>query len=506
MSPHSSQSRTKTPTFVVEIPLKVSPSEARVLLSRLEVARQLYNACDSESMRRLNLVKQSKLYQQAKRKKKGAERNNLFKQAREQQDYSEYGIHRYSTYIRKSWIGEHIDSTTAQKLATRAFNASQKVAFGQAKKVRFKGKNQLDTVEGKSNKTGIRWKSEKLLWDGLSLSPLIDKNDPVILHGLNSSIKYVRIVRRFLNGCHRFYAQLICEGKPFIKPKNQLGKGTVGIDIGPSTIAIVGEPTARLLLFCAEIKDASKSVRRLQRQIDRQRRANNPDNYNDDGTSKKGKHTGQKSIRQKKVETKKANIERSLAAHRKSLHGKLVNEILREGDEFKLEKLSYKAFQKLYGKSVGKRAPSMFVSHLRSKAESAGGVVHEFNTYKTALSQSCQCGARKKKKLSERVHKCDCGVIAQRDLYSAFLARFVDDKNLLQADLASLAWSGAEPFLWAACLQASINNLRVGGLVPSSFGRCPESERIAQKVLISNTKILDVVVSNNESQEQVSSS
>jgi hypothetical protein len=57
--------RAKTPSFVTEIPLLVSPSEERILLSRLEAARQVYNACLSESLRRLNLLRQSKAYQAA---------------------------------------------------------------------------------------------------------------------------------------------------------------------------------------------------------------------------------------------------------------------------------------------------------------------------------------------------------------------------------------------------------------------------------------------------------
>ena len=124
-----------------------------------------------------------------------------------------------------------------------------------------------------------------------------------------------------------------------------------------------------------------------------------------------------------KARNAKANLERKLAAHQKSLHGELVNDILKNGDVIKLEKLSYKAFQKLFGKSVGKKAPGMFVSHLKSKAQRAGGQMIEIPTHSTKLSQTCQCGRVKKKSLKERVHNCVCGVTAQRDLYSAFLAK-----------------------------------------------------------------------------------
>ncbi|MGO8950476.1 MAG: hypothetical protein ACLQUY_23015 [Ktedonobacterales bacterium] len=49
-----------------------------------------------------------------------------------------------------------------QQLATRAYRAVLSIAFGQAKRVRFKGRNQLDTVEGKSNATGLVWRTDSV--------------------------------------------------------------------------------------------------------------------------------------------------------------------------------------------------------------------------------------------------------------------------------------------------------------------------------------------------------
>lgn len=210
-----------TLTFVCELPLKITTADEGVLLSRLDSARQMYNACLGEAMRRVRLIRQSKDFNRARLlKSKNPERKVLFKRARERYDFSEYALHSYSTPVRHSWIGDHIDSNTAQKLATRAYKAVEKVLFGQAKSVRFKGKNQMDSVEGKSNKSGIRWKGDFLEWSGLKLPALITTNDPVILHGLNSKVKYVRLVRRKVSGLNRFFAQLVCEGKPDLKPKN----------------------------------------------------------------------------------------------------------------------------------------------------------------------------------------------------------------------------------------------------------------------------------------------
>lgn len=305
------------------------------------------------------------------------------------------------------------------------------------------------------------------IWKGLSLAALIDYNDPVVAHGLDKRVKYCRLIRRKLKGKPYFYVQLICEGKPYQKPKNTIGEGYVGLDIGPSTIAVVGETDAFLKQFCRELEDRQPEIRRLQRKLDRQRRANNPDNYNENGTIKAGKKTWKTSNRQRKTRAKLSELQRQQAAYRKSLHGQMVNQILRMGHVVQLEKLSYRAFQRRYGKSVAMRAPGMFVEQLRRKAESAGVSVNEFPTYTTKLSQTCHnCGTVKKKPLSQRWHKCECGIEAQRDLYSAFLAMCVDDKTL-NVDYASQAWSGVDMLLRAAL--SKIQTARDGHL-PGSFG------------------------------------
>ena len=155
-----------------------------------------------------------------------------------------------------------------------------------------------------------------------------------------------------------------------------------------------------------------------------------------------------------KTKNRLAEIQRKQSAHRKSLHGNLANRILSQGNQVKTEKLSYKSFQRNYGKSVGFRAPSMLVEMLRRKAERAGGAMTEFSTFKTRLSQFCHaCGEYTKKPLSQRVHKC-CDLSIQRDIYSAFLALSVDN-NALDVPAVNNRWQGLEANLRAASKHAS---------------------------------------------------
>lgn len=461
--------RKQTPTFVHELPLIVSPGQEKQLLIRMDQARQLYNACLGESLRRLDLMRQSILWQEAKSIdfKDKKIKKDAFALAKETYSFLEYSIHAFAGGIRKSCsIKDHVDSSTCQKIATRAFNAVNLYMFGVLGRPRFKGFNQLISVEGKSNATGIRWRDDHVVWSKLKLIPifdLIDKNG-IQAHVLQSKIKFVRIVRRRIRSKNRFYVQLVLEGIP--KPKKNCAEsGIVGLDLGPSSIAAVGEESAFLKGFCEEIEPLGKIKKQIQKKLDRSRRATNPHCFNENGTWKKGeKFTPSNNYIAHKE--KLAELERRIAGYRKTLHGKLANEVYAMGNEIHLEKISYRAWQKMFGRSVGNKAPGMFVDMLHRKAESAGGKVIE-TPLKLALSQICHCGNKKKKGLNVRWHNCPCGAIAQRDLYSAFLARFANETTFDTVQ-AQKSWPSAEALLTKAV--SKCNQTTTGKLRLSSFG------------------------------------
>src|SRR5258707_14454864 len=116
----------------------------------------------------------------------------------------------------------------------------------------------------------------------------------------------------------------------------------------------------------------------------------------------------------------------------------------------------------------------MFVERLSRLAESAGGTIVDINPWRARLSQTCHCGLIKKKARSERWHTCPCGASAQRDLFSAWLARFVHPAtSLLDAGQAREAWPGWEPTLQAAYEQAIHNQPARGRRFPAPFRRPP---------------------------------
>ncbi len=462
----------RTETFIHELPLRVTPAQERTLAVRFDCARQLYNACLDTALKRLKSMRESRAFRRARIMKR--ERTATFRRLDEKFGFREYDLHAVATRTKNAChIGDHLDAHVTQKIASRAFAAVREYSFGRRGRPRFKGRRGLHSLEGKSNATGIRWRDGAVHWMGLVLPALLDRCDKwgVETHALSCRVKYVRIVRRPLRGRVRYYAQLVLEGTPLRKAKHHVEHGVIGLDLGPSSIACVGKNDAFLEAFCPAVERDERAVRRLRRKMDRSLRAANPDCYDADG--RVVKRPQRRSKRYRRLQASLAELSRREAAHRRTEHGRLCNRVLALGNIVKTEKISYRAWQRSFGRSVAKRAPGLFVSLLRRKAENAGGEVVEFPTRFTKLSQICLCGRVRKKPLSLRRHDCECGVHAQRDLFSAFLARFVTmDRGEAIVDMSQAidSWRGTEPFLSHAMSATTRHQTAIGRPLPASFG------------------------------------
>ena len=449
----------KTKSFIHEFQLKLKPGQERFLLVRLDCAKQLYNTCLGESLRRLKSMRESRDFKKALNLGKGKQRTSAFNALNELFGFREFDLHAYATAVRNSChIGVHLNSDACQKTASRAFKAVKEYSVGKRGRPRFKGMGQYDSIEGKGNRC-IIWDGEAVICDGERIDVIFDPVDKygVQAHALACPVKYVRIVRRKIRGRNRFVVQLVLRGKP--KFKYITGSGIMGLDLGPSTIAAVSRKMAFLEKFCADLDPMHKEIRRIQRSMDRSMHAMNPDAYNENGTIKPGVKLA-KSKRYIKKSGRIREIHRTLAAQRKCMHGKLANRIFQNCKRIVVEKVSYLSWQRNFGRSVNFRAPGMFVEMLRRKAESAGGKIFEVPT---ALrpSQTCHgCEKIKKKHLSQRWHDCECGIHVQRDIMSAFLAMTLKigkgrDGNTyrLDYDYTRKVWSGVESLLKHAVIK-----------------------------------------------------
>lgn len=206
-------------------------------------------------------------------------------------------------------------------------------------------------------------------------------------------------------------------------------------------MAYAAETEADLVELADLVQDIELEKRRIQRKMDRSRRAANPDNYAEDGTIKRGvKLTHNKSRRYLRLQKKLSHLQHCQAETRKRQHNELANHLLTLGDCFYIEKMNWTSLthrakkteisektgkikrKKRFGKSIANKAPGMLIEILKRKCLSRGlPKVAELPTTLKASQYNHLTKEYTKKSLSQRWNTMPDGKRIQRDLYSAFL-------------------------------------------------------------------------------------
>ena len=442
--------KSKTSTYTVEFELITTFQDRYIINKKMKVAKSIYNACLNECLKRLKAVKADKEYHTLVKAESSKQRNIRLKEIERYYGYSEYDLHHWVNKIKYHFEG-HLGINEVQKLATRAFKTVEKYHYGEAKKVFFKSFKDDISVENKSNKTGLRLKDLKIIWGNLSISFKVKKNDKYAQLALLDKTKYVRVLRREIRGKERFFVQLIQEGLPPKKHQISTVENRVGIDIGTSTVAVVSDNEV-FMNELATIKTPYKKLRKLDRAMDRSRRSTNPQNYNDDGTVKKGRKTWIYSNHYKKLKTKHSELCRINAINRQLAINEDANHLRSLGDVFITEpknagKLMRRAKEttvnskgkfnrkKRFGRSIKNRCPSGFQTAVEQKFKVSGGIYIEVSNDYRASQYDHTVDDYIKKKLSDRMYKLQDGTEVQRDWYSSFLLYCYDyrtqdiDKN-----------------------------------------------------------------------------
>lgn len=278
-------------------------------------------------------------------------------------------------------------------------------------------------------------------------------------------ICHCRIVRIPWKDGWLYKLQILLKGRP-PKQLNEdgqlkypIGKGRVGIDIGPRTVAIVGDDYAEITELAPSMKDLHKAIRKLQQQMSRSRRVTNPEMFEPDGQivridklvkehpecvrvinpdsdNPRYKRIWRKSKHYVEMEKRLRYLYGRAARSRVSQHNEMANRFIGMGDEFYIEKMNWKGLQrkaahkegdkpnkrrKRFGKSIHNKAPATFVGTVKQKVEKQGGMFSEVNTVACKASQyNHVTGEYVKPKLKDRAKNVGDHYV-QRDLYSAFL-------------------------------------------------------------------------------------
>lgn len=444
--------KNKTASYVVQYELLTTTRDRKSLEKKFNSAKSIYNACLNECLKRLDRLKKNEEYSSLLKEKSSKKRNRKLKEIELSLNYSEYDMHKYVKDIRKLY-SKHIGSLEAQKLATRSFQAVEKLHYHIADKVNFKNRYSDMSVENKSNNTGLRLKDNIVLWNDLKLKIKEKRNDIYNIQSRNDKTKYIRILKKKIRRKTRYFIQVIKEGIP--PKKRNYGQETVGLDIGTSSVAIVSDSCVKLEKL-SNTENEYKKLRRLDRKLERSKRINNPKNYNDDGTVKKGSKRWIYSNRYIKLKQKRKDLYRKLASKRKEYQEILANKIISLGVDIKVETMRFNALQKRakettinkkngkinkkkrFGKSLINNSPSQLLTIIDRKLHYVGSYLKRIDTFEVKASQfNHKTKEFVKKKLSQRWNVID-NIKIQRDLYSAFLIQNVcDDLKSINVNLCN---------------------------------------------------------------------
>lgn len=444
--------------FIVEFPLKTEKYQEDVLNKRFKVGRYIYNSLVNVTQKRYKEMIKTKKYRNlisvlTENKKSNKEIWKQINDIRKQYGMSEYSFHEDVKQM-QNHFKDNIDSFTAQKIATQLWKSYDKLFYGNGNKIYYKRHGELNALEGKSNRTGIRFKDNTILWNGLKIPVVIDYDNDYEYQAMQFKICYNRIIRKYIRNKYKYYVQIVFKGNPPIKLiaetgeiKHYMGTGDVGLDIGTRTIAISSQSDVKILELADRIQNIEDQKKKLLRKIDRSRRATNPENYNEDGTIKK--HGNKKVLWNQsnhciKYQNELKELYRKQADIRKYQHECLANYIISLGNKVYVEKMNFAGLQKRakktekndkgrfkrkkrFGKSLANKAPSMLLTIIDRKLRYYGEKLIEINTSEARASQFNHFdGTYKKKSLSQRWNDFD-GLKIQRDMYSAFLIMNIND-------------------------------------------------------------------------------
>ena len=484
--------RAQTPSYAVSTKVPLPESIAKRLEKSLRISNSAYNEALSFGLKRFEALKQNSYYQEllealrlarkgiarlekAEKTAKGLKQqvkcyNKMLSELRKAYSLTEYGLSAHLSQQRRKQGSpyQQFNAGEIQVIAGQAMKALEKVLFYEIKphKMRFRSKFDLDvSFRNRVNTTGTRLEpSDK---PGIAYRLYIHKASTFVdipekafntyqqMSLMRSEkIKYVQIIRKTIRGKKVYTLQIVCQGLP--PSKVTKGEGVAGIDPGISTVAFVSPSEVALVdLVPKNIARKEKLLKDLDRKIERSRRVNNPECYEENGTIKKGARFKRPSNRQMRLRNRRRMVYRSLSEERKKLQGQLVNRLVSQASIIKMEELGVKGLQKRsrdirinpktnrpfskkrFGKAIFRAAPSGFRTALETRAFQLGIDVEVISPKDVKPSQYNHITQTfEKKSLSTRVYALsDDYPGVQRDLYSAFLIGHIEKGHYQQAQL-----------------------------------------------------------------------
>jgi len=207
----------------------------------------------------------------------------------------------------------------------------------------------------------------------------------------------------------RFYVSVLVE-IPDVNINNNLNEG-IGIDLGLKDFAIISNgKTYRNINKSAGLKKLEKQLIREQRSLSRK--------YEN---LKKGESTQRANIQKQKLKVQK--LHHKMDNIRTDHINKTIAEIVKTKPSYiTIEDLNVKGMMKnrCLSKAVASQKFYEFRKRLKAKCDEKGIELRVADRFYPSSKTCHHCGSvRKNLKLSDRIYRCECGYVADRDLNAA---------------------------------------------------------------------------------------
>ena len=207
----------------------------------------------------------------------------------------------------------------------------------------------------------------------------------------------------------RFYVSVLVE-IPDVNINNNLNEG-IGIDLGLKDFAIISNgKTYRNINKSAGLKKLEKQLIREQRSLSRK--------YEN---LKKGESTQRANIQKQKLKVQK--LHHKMDNIRTDYINKTIAEIVKTKPSYiTIEDLNVKGMMKnrCLSKAVASQKFYEFRKRLKAKCDEEGIELRVADRFYPSSKTCHHCGSiRKNLKLSDRIYRCECGYVADRDLNAA---------------------------------------------------------------------------------------
>ena len=207
----------------------------------------------------------------------------------------------------------------------------------------------------------------------------------------------------------RFYVSVLVE-IPDVNINNNLNEG-IGIDLGLKDFAVISSgKTYRNINKSAGLKKLEKQLIREQRSLSRK--------YEN---LKKGESTQRANIQKQKLKVQK--LHHKMDNIRTDYINKTIAEIVKTKPSYiTIEDLNVKGMMKnrCLSKAVASQKFYEFRKRLKGKCDEKGIELRVADRFYPSSKTCHHCGSiRKNLKLSDRIYRCECGYVADRDLNAA---------------------------------------------------------------------------------------